>query len=112
MNCLQGYEAIYDKAYESCNVMVNSIGMLARNLEAYVSAHQQCPDLNKHTKHQPQHQLKQVEEWRLCEIGSVRYIMEKAGQMNAIMAKGGEGLDEMINDLTKGVLRCEMSSCR
>lgn len=104
---LQSFEEIYDKAYESCNVMVNSIGMLARGMEAYVSAHCQAPDELKHIRHPPVHQLKEVNEWRLAELQYVGAIVTKARQVHEMVVKGGEVLDESINDLTKGVLRCE-----
>ena len=87
--------------------MVNSIGMLSRNLGAYVSAHQQSPDLHKHSQHRPVEQLKEVDEWRLSELGFVAAMMEKAAQANREVAKGSDGLDDKITDLTKGILRCE-----
>lgn len=87
--------------------MVNSIGMLSRNLDAYVSAHKQSPDLHKHSQHRPVDQLKEVDEWRLSELEFVAAIIEQAAQVIKDVAKQGEGLDEMIADLTKGILRCK-----
>lgn len=104
---LQSFEAIYDKAYESCNVMVNSIGVLARNMEAYVSAHSQAPDELKHLRYRPVHQLKEVDEWRLAELSNLGVMVNKARQVHEMVVKGGEVLNESINYLTKGVLRCE-----
>jgi len=103
----QSFEAIYDKAYESCNVMVNSIGVLARNMEAYVSAHSQAPDELKHVRYRPVHQLKEVDEWRFAELAYVGAMVNKARHVHEMVVKGGEVLNESIDDLTKGVLRCE-----
>ncbi|KAF8438282.1 hypothetical protein BGX38DRAFT_1209791 [Terfezia claveryi] len=101
------FEAIYDKAYESCNVMVNSIGLLARNMEAYVSAHSKAPDELKHIRYRPVHQLTEVDEWRLSELAYVGLMMSKARHVHEIIVNGGEVLNESINDLTKGILRCK-----
>ena len=106
---LQQFEGIYDKAYESCNVMVNTIGSLARNLEAYVSAHNQCPDLNKHTKYRPLQQLKEVDEWRLCEIVHIKALLEDEAQSKTLMGWNGvTGLQDMLDNLSKGFLKCKL----
>lgn len=90
--------------------MVNSIGNLSRNLEAYVSAHNQCPDLNKHTKLPPLQQLKEVDEWRLCEIVHLNALLEDEAQSyKAPKGRSGvTGLQDMLDDLSKGFLKCKL----
>ena len=90
--------------------MVNSIGNLARNLEAYVSAHNQCPDLYKHTKFRPLQQLKEVGEWRLCEIVHLKALLEDEAQHNkTLTGRGGvTGLQDMLDNLSKGFLKCKL----
>ncbi|KAF8476897.1 hypothetical protein BDZ91DRAFT_708301 [Kalaharituber pfeilii] len=102
-----GFEAIYDKAYESCNVMVNSIGMMARNLEAYVSAHRTSAEYPKHCTTPPPRTVKEVDEWRLCELSLLQAIIQRSDQINSQGAIARSGLDEMVSDLTKGLVRLQ-----
>lgn len=85
--------------------MVNSIGMLTRKLEAYTSAQKQSPD---RLKHATTNTLKEVDEWRFCEMNIFAEII-KGNLIDKGLQDSSGDLDQNINDLTKGLVRCKYS---
>lgn len=83
-------------------MMVNRLGLTVRGLQAYhMGQNQPLPDV----KHESAKDMKQPEDWRLCELGKVGKILDELLVGVKKENKGNEDLEAMYDAANKGFIK-------
>lgn len=82
--------------------MVNKLGLTVRGLQAYdMAQNQPLPDV----KNESAKDMKQPEDWRLCELGKVGKILDELLAGVKKENKGNEDLEAMYGAANKGFIK-------
>lgn len=82
--------------------MVNKLGLTVRGLQAYnIGQSQPLSDI----KHESAKDMKQPKDWRLCELGKVRKILDELLVSVKRENKGNEDLEAMYDAANKGFIK-------
>lgn len=86
--------------------MVNKLGLAVRGLQAYdMAQNQPLPNV----KNESAKDMKQPEDWRLCELGKVGKILDELLAGVKKENKGNEDLEVMYGAANKGYIKCSFS---
>ena len=98
----QDFDAVFDSIYLSGTMMVNRIGLTVRGLKAYHQSQEiPVPDV----EHEGAKDMKQTQDWKLCELDKVRIILSELLEEVKCENKGNGELEVSYEAANKGFIK-------
>jgi len=99
------FNAVFDSIYLSGNMMINRLGLTAQGLKAYhLGQESPLPDV----EHKAAKDMKHSQDWRFCEMGQVKEILDQLLTSARDENQGNDELEVKYQAASKGFIKLDI----